>query len=52
MNQNTFSSKLRLKRDTSCYSQLHMDIGLHLPNKILVFPLNHLNLLGPRKKGG
>ena len=43
MNQSTFSSKLRPKRDASCYSQLHVGVGLHLPSKILVFPLNHLN---------
>ena len=43
MDQSTFSSELRPKRDVSCYSQLHVDVGLHLPKKILVFPLNHLN---------
>ena len=38
MNQSTFSSKLRPKRDASCYSQLPVGVGLHLPSKILVFP--------------
>ena len=42
-----FLKQIEAKQDTSCCSQLHMDVGLHLPNKILVFSLNHLiKLLG------
>ena len=32
-----FLKHIEPKQDSSCCSQLHMDVRLHLPNKILVF---------------